>query len=86
MAAFSNSSSLFTNAAPAGAFTFHAGPVAASRSLPPSSRTSAMGCESSRETCVSSVRAFTICPSDVLVASGSRYRATSNALALSVRS
>ena len=67
-----SAASFSTNAAAARAFTFQAGPVAASRSFAPRSRTSAMGCESRRETCVSSVRAFTIWPSEVLVASGSR--------------
>ena len=38
----------------------------------PRSRTSAMGCESRRETWVSRVRALTIWPREVLVASGSR--------------
>ena len=52
------------------AFTFQAGPVAASRSLSPRSRTSATGWESRRETCVSRVRALTIWPSEVLVAKG----------------
>ena len=48
------------------------GAVAASRSFWPRSRTSAMGCESRRETWVSRVRALTIWPSEVLVARGSR--------------
>ncbi len=61
-----------TNAAAAWALTFQAGPVAASRSLRPRSRTSAAGWESRRETWVSRVRALTIWPSEVLVASGSR--------------
>ena len=55
-------------------------------SFSPSCRTSANGLVSNRDTCVSSVRAFTICPSEVFVASGSRYRATSKARAFNVRS
>ncbi len=64
--------SFSTKAAPAWALTFQAGPVAASRSLTPRSRTSAAGWESRRETWVSRVRALTIWPREVLVASGSR--------------
>ncbi len=52
--------------------TFHAGAAAAALSLSPSPRTSANSLASSREIWFSSVRALTICPSEVLVASGSR--------------
>jgi hypothetical protein len=52
--------------------TFHAGPVAASRSFEAQVADLGDGVESRRETWVSSVRALTIWPSEVLVASGSR--------------
>ncbi len=52
--------------------TFQAGEAAAAFSLSPRLRTSANSLASSREIWFSSVRALTICPSEVLVASGSR--------------
>src|ERR1035438_1185329 len=54
------------------ALTLYAAPVAAFFSDSPRTRTSLSVCESRCATCVSSVRALTISPSEVFVASGSR--------------